>query len=160
MTTAMILGCAVLPDGNPSPTFELRIRHAFELYRSGRVSRVCVTGGLGRYGPPEAHVAYDRLLALGVRSNDILVEDTSINTIQNLTHAFPLVSDGPVILVSNRWHLPRARLVAWIIGMPVSVSGPQGTVPLKSTMAAILREVAATPFTVVRAVRWARRNAR
>ena len=160
MTIALILGCAVLPDGTPSLTFERRIAHGAALLRSGRVRRICVTGGQRRFGRPEAEVARDRLIALGVEPRDILVEPTSRNTFENIARALPLLGGGPVVLVSSRWHLPRARLVATILGLSVTSSGPASTAPFGRTMAAVLREVAATPVSVLRAVRWARRNAR
>lgn len=160
MTTALILGCAVLPGGDPSPTFALRIDHGLSLYRAGRVSRICVTGGQGRHGPPEAHVARDRLRAQGVPAAHILVEDTSVSTFENLIFARPLLIGAPVIIVSSRWHLPRARLIAALVGVPATVSGPKGRASISDTVTAILREVAVTPSSIIRIVRWARRTAR
>lgn len=158
MTIALILGCAVLPDGTPSPTFALRIDHGAGLYRSGRVSRICVTGGRGRHGPPEAHVARDRLIATGIPSDRLLVEDNSVSTVENIALAAPMVRGASVVLVSSRWHLPRAWLVARLLGLDAATSGPRGTVSARKTLTAILREVAATPSSVVRAVRWSTRN--
>lgn len=160
MTTAVILGCAVRSDNAPSATLDLRIRHAAHLHRTGRVIRICATGGAGRHGPAEAHVARNRLIELGVPATDIVIEDTSRTTFENLINSLPMIGTGPVILVSSRWHLPRARLMALIIGLDATSSGPPGTARYHVTLAAILREIAATPVSAVRAVRWARRNGR
>ncbi|CTQ48965.1 YdcF family protein [Jannaschia donghaensis] len=157
--TALVLGAAVRPDGTASPTLRLRVGHAVDLFDDGRVGRICLTGGQGAHGAPEAHVARDLALSRGVSIEALLVEDRSTTTVENLIFAHRLVI-GPVILVSNRWHLPRARLIAGIIGMAATVSGPRGALSLRKTMAAILREVAATPLSVVCALRWARHNGR
>lgn len=158
---ALILGAAVLPDGNPSATFDLRIRHAVDLWQTGLVSAICTTGGRGLYGPPEGHVARDVALALGVPQDVILVEDYSTNTFENIAFARSLLlKNTPVVIVSSRWHLPRAVIIARLLGLDATPSGPPGTAGLKRTVAATLREVAATPISVLRAVRWARRTGR
>ena len=65
-TVALILGAAVSSDGTPSPPFDLRIRRAVDLWRTGRVSAICTTGGRGRFGPPEGQVARNVALAFGL----------------------------------------------------------------------------------------------
>lgn len=159
MTTALVLGAAVRADGTASPTLTLRVGHAVDLYRAGRVTAICMSGGQGHRGPPEAHVARDLAIAMGVPEAAILTEDLSRNTCENIALARPMIA-SPAILVSNRWHLPRAWLIARLIGWPVRVSGPKGTVPWPRTILAILREIAAIPLTAVRTLRSARRSGR
>ena len=154
----LVLGAAVRPDGMPSPTFHLRICHAVALHRIGTVTTLCFTGGQGRFGAPEAHVARDIALSMGVPAADIVTEDQSANTFENIAFAVPLLPDGPVCLISNRWHLPRAWIVARLLGLSVTTSGPRATAPVQTVLAAILREVAAMPVSAVRAIRWARRS--
>lgn len=160
-TVALILGAAVSSDGTPSPTFDLRIRRAVDLWRTGRVSAICTTGGRGRFGPPEGQVAHNVALALGLPQRAILVEDRSTNTFENIAFAKALLPDDvTVLIVSNRWHLPRALLIAGLLGLQAEPSGIRGTATLKRSVTATLREVAATPVSVFRAVRWARRTGR
>ena len=150
--TALVLGAAVRPDGTASPTLALRVAHAVALWRAGEVERICLTGGQGRHGAPEAHVARALALAAGVPPDALLVEDRSVTTFENIAFARPLL-DGPIVLVSNRWHLPRARLIAALLGMAVSGSGPRGRLPRRKVAVAVLREVGATPLSALRALR-------
>lgn len=159
MTTALVLGAAVRPDGTASPTLALRVGHAVDLYRAGHVTAICLSGGQGQYGAPEAHIARDLAVAMGVPEAALRVEDQSRNTVENIALARPII-DGAVILVSNRWHLPRAWLIARLLGWRARVSGPRGTAPWPRTARAILREIVAIPLTILRTLRSARRNGR
>lgn len=159
MTTALVLGAAVRPDGTASPTLALRVGHAAGLYHKGHVTAICLTGGQGRHGAPEAHVARDLAVAMGVPEAALLIEDQSRNTFENIALARPMI-DGAVILVSNRWHLPRAWLITRLMGWRARVSGPRGTAPWPRTARAILREIVAIPPTILRTLRSVRRSGR
>ncbi|MCK0168111.1 YdcF family protein [Jannaschia sp. S6380] len=158
---AIVLGAAVRPDGTASPTLDLRVRHAVDLWRRGHVDAICLTGGRGGHGPPEAQVARDLALSLDVPPDRLLAETQSANTHQNILGALTLLREtDAIMLVSNRWHLPRAWLIARLMGRRAALSGPPGRMTGTRTMAAILREVAAMPNSALRALRSGRRNGR
>ncbi|WGH80042.1 YdcF family protein [Jannaschia ovalis] len=162
MIFAIVLGAAVRPDGAPSPTLRLRVEHAAGLYHDGRVQVICTTGGRGRHGPPEAQVAARLLRERGVPLAAIRIEDRSTDTLGNIAEALMLRPEGAaLLLVSSRWHLPPARLVAAALGVPAQASGPRGAAPWPATIRAASRELAATPPSLARAwrLRWARRSA-
>ena len=52
----VVLGAQVLPGGRPSPTLEVRTRHAGELYVRGLADLLVPTGGEGEHPPGEAVV--------------------------------------------------------------------------------------------------------
>ncbi len=161
MRVGIVLGAAVRKDGTASPTLALRVRHGVTLYHTGEIDCLCVTGGIGRHGPAEAEVAAALARNLGVPDVALVIENKSTATNENIEMALPLLPQGAELtLISNRWHLPRAWLIARLMGRSPALSGPRGTAGPLRTMAAILREVAATPFSVRRALRWARRTAR
>ncbi|WP_259919482.1 YdcF family protein [Jannaschia sp. M317] len=159
---ALVLGAAVRADGTPSPSLALRVDHAVALYRAGRVGAICVAGGVGRHGPAEGTVGRARARAAGVPDADLIVEVASRNTAQNIANARSLLAGRPVVIVSHRWHLPRAWLAARLLGLTVTASGPRGQLSWPRAALAILREAAATPLTALRALRlrWARRSGR
>ena len=158
---ALVLGAAVRPDGTASPTLDLRARHAVGLHRAGRVDAICLTGGPGAHGPAEAQVAANIAREMGLPDDALVIEATSTNTVQNIALALPLLPGGAdLVLVSNRWHLPRAWLIARLLGCRPTLSGPPGTAGTARTAAAILREIAAAPLSAWRALRWARRSGR
>ncbi|PWJ22126.1 DUF218 domain-containing protein [Jannaschia seohaensis] len=148
-----MLGAAVWPGGRPSPTLHLRVEHAVVLWREGRVQAICVAGGRGRHGPPEGEVGVALARAMGVPGAALLAETASRSTVENLAFAAPMLAGREIVLVSNRWHLPRARLAARLLGLRVSADGPVGRLSWPRTLRAALRETVATPWTGWRAWR-------
>lgn len=104
----------VVLGGNPpaSDTLvgesESRLAHGLALFEAGSAPRLVVTGG----GPvPVAPVMTDTALAAGVPSEAILTEDAATSTLLNalfISDLSELDTDQPIILVSHRYHLPRA----------------------------------------------------
>jgi uncharacterized SAM-binding protein YcdF (DUF218 family) len=117
---AIVLGAAVWND-RPSPVFEERIKHAIDLYRSGQVSSLIFTGGLGQDDQQsEAEVARRYALDAGVKSEAIFCETVSKTTYQNLSGAYVVVKHehfGRVLIVSDPLHMRRAITLARDLGM-------------------------------------------
>lgn len=127
MTAILILGAAVWRDG-PSPTLRRRTLHGAALFHAGRGAIVIPCGGLGRFPPSEAEAMSAILQDAGVPTKAILLEDTSTNTVENIRNAIPLLQgETDVLIVSDAYHLPRARLIARREGLRVTTSAP----PLK-----------------------------
>ena len=97
-----------------------RTKRGVELYRSGFVPKLLVTGGgvLARTRPEAkrmAEIARD----LDVPAGDLLVEDRSANTFENIDYSIALLEHhgllehlASVILVSSEWHMRRVLLTA------------------------------------------------
>lgn len=126
MTTALILGAAVWQSG-PSPTLLRRTRHGAQLFHAGRVQHLVVCGGLGKHPPSEAEAMRAILLEAGVPLAAITLEDRSTTTAQNIHNARALLSTRDVVIVTDWFHAPRARLVARRAGFHARTSSP----PLK-----------------------------
>ena len=146
-TAALILGCAVWPTG-PSPTMRRRTLHAARLWRDGTVGWLVPCGGLGRHPPTEAEAMRDLLLAEGIPESAIRLEDRSRNTHENILLARPILDAlgaTGVVIVTDRTHAPRARLIARGLGLRATSSSPplRGG-RLRSTLRQALREVPAT----------------
>lgn len=152
---AIVLGAAVWPGGVPSPTLRRRAEKAAALYRAGRVGGIIATGALGRNPPSEARVIRDVVVAAGVAEADVLLDAHSTSTLENLANARALLPDGACpVIVSDLWHLPRARLTARRLGFraqsaPASLRGAR---PL-GILSAILREIPAFAWYLVRPLR-------
>ena len=141
---ALILGAAVWADG-PSPTLARRARRGADLWLAQEVTHLIACGGLGRFPPTEAAMIARLLQEAGVPPEAILLEDRSTTTRTNIAFALPLLAQlqtDRVILVTDLWHGPRARLVARRLGLRArSVATPlRGTHPLRQARMA-LREV-------------------
>ena len=91
-----------------------------ELYRSGFVPKLLVTGGgiLARTRPEAKRMA-EIARELDVPAHDLLVEDRSANTFENIDFSIALLDRhgllehlASVILVSSEWHMRRVLLTA------------------------------------------------
>ena len=116
---AIVLGAAVWTN-SVSPVFRERINHAIELHRLGKVSKLIFTGGQGSANEPtEAATARAYALANGVPSQDILVEQKSHTTYENILYAKQLADANKikkVLVVSDPMHMRRAMTMAADVG--------------------------------------------
>ena len=125
---AVVLGAAVWST-SPSPVFRERINHAVELYRRGKVRKLIFTGGQGNPNEPtEAAAARSYALANGIPVQDILVEQKSHTTYENIIYAKQLADANnlkSLLLVSDPMHMRRAMTMANDVGLNASPSPTQ-----------------------------------
>ena len=114
--TMIILGCQVHTWG-PSVLLQDRLDKALDYLGDHQGITVIVSGGQGPdEHTSEAQVMYDYLVSKGVHPERIILEDQSHNTYQNLTNSVGIMEQNGldldnVILVSNGFHLTRARML-------------------------------------------------
>ena len=113
----VILGCQVKPWG-PSVLLQDRINKAADYLQSHPNVMVVASGGQGADEPmTEARAIYDALVERGISGERILLEEQSINTIQNLRYSMALLEqaghdvDQDIVVVSNGFHLTRVRML-------------------------------------------------
>lgn len=116
----LVLG-AGLAENRPSLELRKRLDQCI-LYvtRNPGVKKVIVSGGRGKDEiTSEAQVMYQYLVDHGISAQMILREDTSTNTRENIRYAKKLlqVFDSrkqlPLAIVTNDFHVFRAKLIAW-----------------------------------------------
>lgn len=127
---AVVLGAAVWSGGRPSPALARRVDHAIGLYRAGRVRVLIMTGGLGRHPPAEAELMSAIAVAQGVPESAILLDRASTSTMANARNALELARAHGLerlVVVSDLYHLPRARLAFAHAGRSVATEAPVPT---------------------------------
>ena len=117
---AIVLGAAVW--GNQvSPVFKERINHAINLYHQGRIRKLIFTGGQGnRNEPTEAAAARNYALQSGVPLSDVLIEQQSHTTYENMVFAKRLADQNglkKILIVSDPLHMKRAITMAHDLGL-------------------------------------------
>ncbi|MDO5401945.1 MAG: YdcF family protein [Eubacteriales bacterium] len=143
---AIILGAAT-NNGEVSPVYQERLNHGIYLYREGYVEKIIVTGGTGKGNElSDAYAAKQYVVSQGIPQNDILTEDTSTITQENLENS-KLIMDrnnySTAIIVSDPLHMRRSMLLAEDSGI-TAYSSPTTTskyVSLKTKIPFLLREV-------------------
>jgi uncharacterized SAM-binding protein YcdF (DUF218 family) len=127
---AIVLGAAVW-GANVSPVFRERINHGIDLYRKGRVRKLIFTGGQGNPGEPtESSAARDYALQLGIPAGDILIEEKSHTTYENIRYAKQLTDAHglrKVLIVSDPLHMKRAVAMARDLGLDADPSPTPST---------------------------------
>ena len=144
--TAIILGAAADESG-PSPVYRERINHGIELYNDGYVGKLIMTGGTGEGNThSDAYIAKQYAVSQGIPDGDILTEDTSTITQENLENSKLIMDENgfdTAIIVSDPLHMRRAMLLARDAGI-TAYSSPTPTtmyVSAKTKFPFLAREV-------------------
>ncbi|MCC6304777.1 MAG: YdcF family protein [Rhodobacteraceae bacterium] len=161
LPVALVLGAAVGPGGRPSPALRRRALHGAGLVLAGRAGHLLACGGHdgrgGHGGPAEADVIAALARAAGVAPGRISREDRSTSTEENLARARPILArlgGPPVLVVTDRFHAPRALLLARAMGMRATAScPPAGDTPPVRRLWLYAREAAAVVRTLWRRAR-------
>lgn len=136
----IVLGAAV-QGPTPSPVFAERISHGIDLYRAGLAPRLLFTGGVGQ-GQIHSESSVGRAVAThrGVPVGDIMIEEQSRTTRQNLSEAWSLMQKHGVktaIIVSDPLHMKRAMLMADHLGIQ-AVASPTPTTRYRTVRTKLL----------------------
>ena len=122
----IVLGCQVKPDGNPSLQLEMRVNKALEMYQANPCP-IAVSGAQGADEPDtEAAVMRRLLLENGVPDSDIVPEDQSVNTRDNIRNAWALLTERECrkpLLITSDYHLQRALWIAADEGIQAEGTG-------------------------------------
>jgi vancomycin permeability regulator SanA len=105
----VILGTRVHPNGELSVGLSARVAAGAALYRNSQVARLLVSGGVGREGVDEAVAMKHALVCFGVPASDILVDSKGFDTEASAANTAAMVPDATVVVVSQWFHLVRAR---------------------------------------------------
>lgn len=147
LPVALVLGAAVWPGGKASPSLRRRAEHAGRLYRAGKIRGIIGCGGVGKYPPSEAHVVCEICRKMGVPQRALWQEGRSTNTDENIRFALPILERlgaNPVLIVTDPYHAPRAKMVARRYGLSAQCDSPKmNDVPMKLRFKACLREAVA-----------------
>jgi len=132
----LVLGAATAAPGVPGPALRRRLEHGCAVLRACGAGHLLVSGGIVGPPPAEAQVMRDLAIGLGIEPVRIVVEDQARNTFENAVYSGRIIRERGwrrVVLVTDRFHVPRARYVFARLGLPVTIAAvpPEpGTSPL------------------------------
>jgi uncharacterized SAM-binding protein YcdF (DUF218 family) len=116
----VVLGTAQY-NGWPGPVFQARLDRAIELWQAGYAPVLVVTGGkMPGDGYTEAEAAWAYLTDAGVPAEAIVTENAASDTWESMRGIAALLQPrgiDEVIVVSDGFHLFRARLMARDVGL-------------------------------------------
>lgn len=109
---AVILGNKVNEDGTLSKRLEMRLETGVQLFKSGRVKRILVSGGLGKEGFYEGDKMKEFLVAHAVPDSLIIVDNFGNNTRASVENTLALrkqIHFNSIIVVSQYFHVTRTK---------------------------------------------------
>jgi len=114
---AIVLGAFVDADGECCPMLVDRLDTALDLYRAGKVPKILVSGDHGRKEYDEVNAMRRYLEARGVPPEDIFMDHAGFNTYNTMVRAAKVFQVRRAIVVTQRFHLPRALYLASGVGL-------------------------------------------
>lgn len=134
----LVLGARALSDSEPGDVLTSRLDAAFSLYETGQAEVILVSGDHGRRDYDEVNAARIYLLSLGMPPEDIFLDHAGFDTYDSLYRARDIFGLDSLIVVSNRFHLPRALFIAW--SLRLDAQGYVAPWPYGSRVSTSIRE--------------------
>ena len=122
--TIIVLGART--DGyDISDTLRLRLDEAINYYNKNQSVNIIVSGGIGEGETvSEASAMKNYLVENGVESNNIIKEEKSNTTLENIVYSIDIIEElnisKEVIIVTSDYHLFRAMTIGEILGLDTS----------------------------------------
>ena len=116
----IVLGSAVWPNEQPSPSLKARTDRAIELYWGGYATHLILSGGLGRHPPEEAEVMRRLAAQAGIPSEVLILDRDARSTRESLLGASEIMLDrgwDTILVVSDPFHMKRSLLMAEDMGL-------------------------------------------
>lgn len=114
---AIVFGAGLQRDGSPSPILRDRVETAAQLYLSGKVEKLLMSGDnrFVDYNEPGAMRAY--ALGLGVPEEDIVLDYAGRRTFDTCYRAKIIFGVDEAILVTQKYHITRALFTCNGVGL-------------------------------------------
>ena len=124
----IVLGAEIYADGRPSVALRRRVVHGVELLKSDAADRIVFSGGPKKGLPTEARVMRQLAVVQGVSDKQIILEEAAQSTLGNaVACSFICNNNGwlKVILVTDAYHIWRAKILFRIHGINITASPPK-----------------------------------
>jgi SanA protein len=114
---AIVFGAGLRRDGTPTPILRDRVDTAASLYFSGTVEKLLMSGDhqFLNYNEPESMRQY--ALSLGVPDQAIVLDYAGRRTYDTCYRAKAIFGVDDVLLVTQKFHLPRAIFLCDALGL-------------------------------------------
>lgn len=143
----IVFGAGLWRDGTPTPVLRDRVETASDLYLNGNTKILLMSGDnrFINYNEPEAMKQY--AIKLGVPAEAIVLDYAGRRTYDTCYRAKHIFGVNEAILVTQRFHLPRALYLCDQLGIKVvGVPAENRIFQLKSRIYWFIREIIAAPI--------------
>lgn len=113
LKTALLLGTSKkLKNGNDNLYFNHRISACIELFKTGKVTRILISGDNGTKDYNEPEDMRDELIANGIPKENITLDYAGFDTYDSALRAKEVFGQESFIVVSQKFHNQRAVYIA------------------------------------------------
>lgn len=113
---AVILGAGVR-EGKPTPMLRDRLLVGIDLYKSGAVKKLIMSGDHGSTDYDEVNIMKSFAVDRGVPDKDIFMDHAGFSTYETIYRAREIFEADNIIIVSQKYHLYRALYIAEKLGI-------------------------------------------
>lgn len=113
---AVILGAGVR-EGKPTPMLRDRLLVGIDLYKSGAVKKLIMSGDHGSTDYDEVNIMKSFAVDRGVPDEDIFMDHAGFSTYETIYRAREIFEADNIIIVSQKYHLYRALYIADKLGI-------------------------------------------
>jgi vancomycin permeability regulator SanA len=115
--TAIVYGAGLRRDGRPTTVLADRVQTAANLYQEGKVELLLMSGSSHGESYDESNSMREYAISLGVPEENILVDPEGDRTYLSCLRARDEFGVDEALLVSQRYHLPRALILCETLGI-------------------------------------------
>ncbi len=117
---AVVFGAGLQKDGTPSPVLKDRVTAAVQLYQAGKVRKLLMSGDNRFVDYNEPASMRDFALSQGVPEEAIVLDFAGRRTYDTCYRARDIFGLDDVLVVTQKFHLPRAIFTCSGMGMKVN----------------------------------------
>jgi SanA protein len=114
---AIVFGAGLYRNGSPTPVLRDRVATAAELYQTGKVDKLLMSGDNSSLGHNEPGAMREYGISLGVPEQDIILDYAGRRTYDTCYRARQIFEIDSAILVTQAFHLPRALYTCNMLGV-------------------------------------------
>lgn len=114
---AIVFGAGLWRDGSPTPVLRDRVATAAQLFFSGKVEKLLMSGDNSEINYNEPGAMREYALALGIPDDAIVLDYAGRRTYDTCFRAREIFGIEEALLVTQQFHLPRAVYVCNQLGI-------------------------------------------
>jgi SanA protein len=114
---AIVFGAGLSRSGRPTPILRDRLQTAANLYLTGKVEKLLMSGGEWSYARSEPEAMREYAMGLGVPAEAIVLDHAGQRTYDTCYRAKAVFGLDSALLVTQGFHLPRALFVCNALGL-------------------------------------------
>ncbi|MDP2212137.1 MAG: ElyC/SanA/YdcF family protein [Candidatus Aquicultor sp.] len=131
---AIVLGAKVFGDNVLSHVLADRLDTGIDLYRSGKVGKLLLTGDHGQSRYDEVNAMRKYALSKGIPAEDIFMDHAGFDTYDSMYRARDIFEIQSAVVVTQRFHLARSVYIARALGIDATGASADKRVYMKGRL--------------------------